>query len=230
MRHGRRRWRRVFHHNFMGVSGVFRDRTGDQYGRLTVIGLSTRLERRSNGIYNRFWNCLCDCGNTVEVCSGNLPSGHTQSCGCFKAERIHEGTYKHGLIHTSEYWAWSSMRRRCYDTNDKGYKNYGARGITVCDRWIESFENFISDMGMKPSPKHSVERKNNDSGYSPENCIWGTRAQQNSNRRNTRKLEHDGKNLTLMEWSQITGIKYFTLVRRVNKGWSPSDVIGRPVR
>ncbi len=213
----------------MGVSGVFRDRTGDRYGRLVVTGLSARIERRENGCYVRFWNCRCDCGNEVEVCSGNL-TGHTQSCGCFKAERIHEGTFKHGLIHTPEYWAWHAMQRRCYDKKDKGYKNYGARGIQVCDRWINSFNDFISDMGMKPHPRYSIERVDNDGNYEKSNCVWGTKLQQNRNRRNTRRLEHNGKNLTLQEWSDITGLDYFTLLRRVKIGWSAQAVIETPLR
>jgi len=122
------------------------------------------------------------------------------------------------------------MRCRCYNENDKGYKNYGARGIKVCARWLESFENFIADMGHKPTPKHSIERMNNNGDYCPENCKWGTRKEQNSNRRNTRRLEYNGENLTVAEWSEKTGMQYETILSRVKKGWSPSDIIGKPVR
>ncbi len=209
---------------------AFRDRTGERCGRLIVSGLSTRTEiRRDTGALKRFWNCICDCGNEVEVCADNL-SGHTTSCGCYKAERIYEGTYKHGLIDTPEYWAWNAMRCRCYNTADKGYKNYGARGIVVCERWKDLFENFIADMGRKPSPKLTIERIDNDGNYCPENCKWGTRTEQARNRRNTRRLEHNGKNLTLAEWSEITGIDYFTIVARIKKGWTVSEVIETPHR
>ncbi len=213
----------------MGASGVFRDRTGDRYGRLVVTGLSARIERRPNGCYKRFWNCLCDCGNEVEVCADNF-SGHTQSCGCFKAERIHEGTFKHGLIDTPEYWAWNAMRCRCYNKTDRGYKNYGARGIKVCDRWVDSFENFISDMGRKPSANLSIERIDNDGNYCPENCKWGTRVEQIRNRRCTRRLEHGGRNLTLQEWADITGLDYHTISKRIDYGWTASEVIETPHR
>lgn len=212
----------------MPKAGVFLDRTGLRYSRLTVIGLSDRIERQTNGCYKRFWNCRCDCGKEVEVCSGNL-TGHTQSCGCLQLERIGEALYKHGAGETSEYRTWSAMRRRCYDKNDKGYKNYGGRGISVCDRWNSSFVNFFSDMGERPKGL-SLERVDNNGNYCPENCKWGTKLEQIRNRRTTRRLEVNGENLTVEEWSKKTGLEYDTIIKRISYGWSAVDAVTKPSR
>ncbi len=122
------------------------------------------------------------------------------------------------------------MQRRCYDKKDKGYKNYGARGIQVCDRWLNSFTDFLADMGMKPNTKLSIERVDNDGHYEKSNCIWGTRKQQNNNRRNTRRLEYKGENLTVTEWSIKTGLKYETILVRIKAGWNSHDILTKPSR
>lgn len=122
--------------------------------------------------------CVCDCGTKRLVQMSSLLEDKSKSCGCLKEENLHG----HGCWGTPEWAAWASMRSRCNDPQSKNFKNYGARGISVCKRW-GTFENFISDMGNKPSREHSLDRINNDSGYKPSNCRWATRKEQQNNRR-----------------------------------------------
>lgn len=160
------------------------DHSGERIAFLTVLHRTSRP-----GITSAFWTCLCDCGNTTEVRGAYLRNGHTTSCGCKRGNHdvIHGGARRKARM--PEYHVWAAMRRRCQDTNSKSYKDYGGRGITVCDRW-QDFANFIEDMGQRPSPEYSIERKDNDRGYSPDNCIWATRDIQAKNRRPPKKLTH----------------------------------------
>lgn len=158
----------------------FKDISGKKFGSLVAI---SRLPNKKT---NAVWLCRCDCGQEIPVFLSNLSRGHTQSCGCTKKERISIKNSTHGLSKTSaEYNSWLSMKSRCYNPNNQDYHLYGGRGISVCDRWLNSFENFLSDMGAKPSSKHSLERKMVNEIYGPENCIWGTVKEQSRNKRNT---------------------------------------------
>ena len=125
------------------------------------------------------WNCRCECGSSKIVLSGNLRKGATKSCGCLNKE-VH---VTHGMNRTPIYFIYHSMKSRCYNKNDKNYHNYGGRGIAVCDRWLESIENFVYDMGDKPTPSHSIDRIDNDGNYTPYNCKWSTPREQVLNRR-----------------------------------------------
>jgi hypothetical protein len=158
----------------------FKDLTNEQFGRLTALKPISKI----NGAY--IWLCHCSCGIEVEVCSGSLKSGRTSSCGCLQKELARELHTKHGFSHTPEYNAWINMKLRCTSPKCKYYKDYGGRGIQVCERWRESFENFLSDMGKKPSPELSIDRINNDGNYEPGNCRWATKIEQTNNRK--RKL------------------------------------------
>lgn len=161
-----------------------------KYGRLTLL---TCLEGRYIT-----WKCICDCGNEVKVRASCLASGNTKSCGCLqkdavsKTGKINKGNkhrQTHGMTKTPEYDAWRHMKDRCSNPNVKNYKNYGERGIIICQRWLNSFENFLEDMGPKPFPKilYSLDRIDNDGNYEPGNCKWSTRSQQQRNRRNSKK-------------------------------------------
>lgn len=145
---------------------------GQKFGRLTVI---EPTEKRKGGIV---WKCVCDCGNKREVSAGILRSGRAISCGCWRRKRtVKHGCSRLGFV-TPEYRTWYSMKRRCLNSNNKFYKYYGGRGIIVCDRWLNSFENFLEDMGERPNPELSIDRINNDGNYEPNNCRWATQKEQ----------------------------------------------------
>lgn len=152
------------------------DLVGSTFGRLTVV-------RFADVAHGSRWECRCACGNTRTVHGSQLTKGATVSCGCWRRTRKDKGT---GPSSTPEYRAWVAMRHRCTDENHADYPSYGGRGIRMCDRWLNSFEAFLADMGPRPTPEHSIDRRDNDSHYEPGNCRWATVEQQNRNKRNTR--------------------------------------------
>lgn len=159
---------------------------GMKFSRLFV-----KSEAGSNKKKLKQWLCVCDCGNEKVVAGSDLISGNTKSCGCLNIERIRERSLKHG--HTKqyklspEYQSWRSMIKRCTQIKNVAYHNYGGRGIKVCDRWIERFENFFEDMGKKPSPNQSLDRIDVNGNYEPGNCKWSTGFEQSRNQRLSRK-------------------------------------------
>ncbi len=127
---------------------------------------------------------------------------------------------KKRTLPSSEYWAWQSIKKRCYYTQGKQYDDYGGRGIRVCDRWLHSFDNFIADMGMKPTSKHTIEREDNDGDYTPTNCRWATRQEQARNKRNNRLLSYGGVTKTAAQWNEEKGFSRNLLRDRLRWGWT----------
>ncbi len=188
------------------------DEIGNIYNRLTV---SSFFGRTSNGTY--IYNCVCICGNSTTVNINSLRTGQTKSCGCLKKELIDSKPFKtHGLTKTPEYKSWTGIKERCYNKNNSRYADWGGRGIKMCQRWFDSFENFLEDMGKKPTRLHSIERVDYDGDYCPENCKWATPAEQNSNKRNNLRFEYNGKLLTIKDLAKINGIKDRILYQRLH--------------
>jgi hypothetical protein len=201
---------------------TLRNLTAQTFGRLTVI------ERGANKGPRAYWWCTCACGNRHLVSHPDLIYGHTKSCGCLRKELSYQRGLKHGMRNSPEYDIWCSMRQRCRDPHVKSYANYGGRGITVCERWLHSFENFYADMGPRPSPMHTIERKDNDGPYSPDNCIWILKTLQNMNKRNSRLITLDGQTACFTEWMHRIGIAPATFYQRVQRGWSEQEALTIP--
>jgi len=204
---------------------IVRDKTGQVFGRLTVIRF---LDRNGSGVPR--WLCRCVCGNEKVASSEMLTKGYTQSCGCLKRERVIEAHTKHGLCrsHPKEYRAWYSMVDRCLNHECANYKNYGARGIQVCERWLQ-IENFIADVGPSPSRRHSLERINNNGNYEPGNVRWATPKEQAVNRRTNVFLTFHGETLCLTDWARRFGMKKTALSLRIRKGWPVEIALTTPI-
>lgn len=176
----------------------------------------------------RRWWCRCDCGTERYVRARSLLSGESKSCGCGQREVTSARSKTHGLTRTREYRIWAHMKRRCLDPSDDAYKNYGERGITICERWQSSFEAFLEDMGAIPGPDYSLDRIDNDGPYAPANCRWATRMQQAQNMRKSRILTFHGKTLCVSEWARRVGIAPETLRSRLRLGWSVERTLTEP--
>lgn len=151
---------------------------GRKFGRLTVVG------RTTGDCGQTLWRCRCDCGKTIERQGGPLLSGNTRSCGCLRSDLLtSHGVLAKGAKPTATYKVWKGMKGRCYTRTSSGYAGYGGRGITVCERWRNSYENFLADMGERPSLAHSIDRINGNGNYEPSNCRWADAATQNANRK-----------------------------------------------
>ena len=197
------------------------DLTGSLFFRLTVISQAAH-----SYVGKIRWLCKCECGKNVIVHGGHLANGHTKSCGCLKKEITFKRSYKHGRTGTLEYKAWIKMTERCaYEKNNR-YKNYGGRGIFVCERW-KDFESFLKDMGLKPSALHSLDRIDNNGNYEPGNVRWATKEEQANNKRNNRMVTIKGKTKTLAQWCSIYGASYRkTYSRILELNWTPEKAFG----
>jgi len=169
---------------------------GTQFGRLTVVS-----EQQHSG--RRHWICKCECGSIKTIVATSVRKGLTKSCGCLWRESI----TRHGKVNTPEHSVWRQMRSRCSNPNHPEACNYLLRGIRVCERWND-FQNFLADMGPRPSERHSLDRINNDLGYSPNNCRWATDVQQLNNTRRNHYLCYQGKRITVAQLEREIGLSY----------------------
>lgn len=198
---------------------------GQVFSRLTV------LERAGSQNKKTAWRCRCECGGEVIVKSDNLKSGNTKSCGCQKREVTIETMKRtkrsHGLSHTSEYRIWVHIKQRCLNPQYGMYPDYGGRGIQICAEWSNSFEAFFRDIGPRPGPEYSVDRRDVNGHYEPGNCRWATDAEQCSNRRNNHYIEYNGQRKTLTQWAREVGLHPNTIRLRLRAGWSTEKAFTR---
>lgn len=196
----------------------FKDLTGQQFGKWTVLGRDTTQPSRRVR-----WNFVCECGTENSVRGDMLTGNRSRSCKTCGSERTH------GMTNTTEYNSWDAMKKRCNNPNSDNFHNYGGIGITVCDRW-HSFENFYSDMGPKPTPSHSIERKNVLLGYFPENCKWATPKEQSRNKRTTVLLTFQEETMCMKDMAVKFRIRPDCLRKRLHKGWSVERALTEPVK
>lgn len=195
---------------------------GSRFGRLTFV---ERLPEKR-------WRLQCDCGEHKIALASNVLKGATVSCGCRQAEvaRINGAvTKRHGETRTAVYGIWVAMRARCSDPKHQLFAMYGGRGITVCQRWAESYEAFRDDMGPRPSLQHSIDRIDNTKGYEPDNCRWATYTEQNNNRRGVPKIEYRGRQLTRPELARELGLSAEIVRSRLSRGWDVERIAATPL-
>jgi len=198
-----------------------------QYGHWTV--LETQMEQFGEQ-KRRIAVCRCVCGKESRALMGNITSGKSKSCGCKKESRLTHGHARKGKL-SPEYKTWEAMKSRCLSSGSARYHDWGGRGITVCDRWKDDFLSFLSDMGPKPTPQHSLDRINNDGPYNPENCRWTDPKQQARNTRNNRMITLNGEERSLAEWAEVMGLNSTTITQRIDSyGWSTEKALTTPVR
>ena len=210
-----------------------KDKTGMRFGRLTVI--SRAGDRFANGKRLIMWLCKCDCGNYKVIRSGNLKKGSsTRSCGCYKRECLEKRkvSYVHGMSKTRIYREWQGMKCRCYTKSNTSYKNYGGRGIEVCEDWLNDFAAFYEwAISNGYSDDLTLDRIDVNGNYEPDNCRWVSMIIQDNNKRNNVHLENNGEKHTIAEWSRIIGSKDRHCVSdRLKRGWSVEKAVTTPVR
>lgn len=206
----------------------FQNLIGKQFNRLTVVAFDG-FRQKPSGKRRVQWLCRCECGNTTSVAAPNLKSGNSKSCGCHNLE-VARSRATHRSGKSSEYKSWNGLKDRCLNPKSRVFHRYGGRGITVCERWQNSFENFIADMGPKPTAKHSIDRIDNEKGYFPENCKWSNQTEQTRNTRRNRLLTLNGATRCMTEWSEITGLGIGTIWKRKKLGWSDARALTEPLR
>lgn len=200
------------------IMPAFKDLTGKTFGRLTALKCTKKATRKSGP---SIWLCKCVCGNFKNVQSGHLVNGSTQSCGCLQREKAKESNIKHGMKYERLYNIYTNMLQRCFNCKSNAYKNYGLRGITVCKKWVYDKTTFFKwAISNGYTSKLTLERIDNNKGYSPTNCRWATREEQNRNKRSNVYIQVNGKNKILSDLAKEHGIKRKTLSYRIKSGWS----------
>lgn len=204
------------------------DLSGLRFERLTVIG-----REPSNARGKAMWLVRCDCGAERIVEGVNLRNGNTKSCGCFQRDVVRRLRRRTDLdkrvVDYPEYAVWCSMIRRCTNAKDTAFHNYGARGISVCEAWLNNFATFLRDVGERPDDALELERIDVNGHYEPGNVRWATIVEQANNRRNNVKLTYQGRTQTVAEWSRELGLKQYTIYARIRTyGWSAERALSTP--
>lgn len=206
-------------HNFVDI-------TGKVYNRLTAIEYRGKKRKASYWLFQ----CYEKCKKLKVSRAADVKNGKIKSCGCLQSENTTKMKTKHGLRYTPEYKTYLDMYARCYNPNNKAYKYYGGRGIKISDEWLNSIETFCSEMGPKPSPKHSIERIDVNGNYCKENCRWATYKEQANNRSNNHFIEYNGETKTASQWGEIFKIHPTVITGRLKLGWSVEDALNIPVQ
>lgn len=202
-----------------------KDLTGMRYGRLTVI------ERTENQGKRVMWRCLCECGTEIVTRGYNLTSGGSQSCGCYNRERSSQHHTKHGESHTRLHREWRKIKQRCTNKNNTRWSDYGGRGICVCQEWMDSYEAF-RDWALANGYRDdlTIERRDVNGNYCPENCCWATNQEQQHNRRNNHYITYNGETHTITEWARIYNMSENGLVHRILRGWEIERALTTPMQ
>lgn len=208
--------------------GKFIDLTGKKFGRLTVLYSEGKIYNSKNRCY--YWMCRCDCGNLKSVRGAHLKNGLVNSCGCLKKEKL-SIPKKHGFCDTKIYGVWEGIKDRCYRQKNSSYKNYGGRGIIMCEDWKNNFSNFYNwaiQNGYKEGL--SIDRIDVNGNYEPTNCRWITQKEQCNNTRVNRYLTYQNVTHSLSEWAEIYNLNYFCLRKRIDKHWDIEKALLTPSR
>lgn len=197
--------------------GKFQDLSDTKFGKLTAIKVAYK---NKNG--ESVWECVCECGNVINVVCSNLKNGHSTSCGCYKKTC----SITHNETKTRLHRIWASMKARCYNTNHPKYKHWGGRGVVVCTEWKDSYETF-RDWALANGYRDDlqIDRIDNNGNYEPKNCRWATPKQQSNNKRNNCIITYKNETHTISEWSIIIGVKSATIQRRLAKNMPIEKVL-----
>jgi hypothetical protein len=196
------------------------DITNRRFGRLVALEPVGRDIDRSV-----LWRCICDCGTERITSWARIKLEKVKSCGCFSKEMSRLRAVTHNQSNSPTYLSWVAMKARCDNPKHIGFADYGGRGIRYDEKWI-LFENFLADMGLRPSGAHSIDRIDNNGPYDKSNCRWATRKEQARNKRTSRLITHNEKTLQLYEWSAITGLNPETICARIKRGWPVAEALG----
>lgn len=200
------------------------DIMGKRFGRLLVVGLAGKPE----GSPQYKFECLCDCGIFRSVNWTSLQNGSTRSCGCLNRELTKQRCTTHGKSHTKEWQILHQIKARCTNPNNVSWDRYGGRGIKVCQRWLDSYDDFFADVGHRPSNRHSLDRINNDGNYEPGNVRWATMVEQSRNTRRNKMYEWKGNSYCVTDLADAVGMPRMRLASRLRAGWALERAINQP--
>lgn len=195
--------------------------TGRKFEKWTVISKDRTEDKKA------FWLCRCECGIVRAVAAGNLMSGGSRSCGCSEF-KYNKRSLKHGMSRSKEYRAWRAIMNRCENPNVASYPHYGGRGISVCDKWRNSFEAFLEDVGLCPPDKSSIGRKDSNKNYEPGNVHWESIVEQNNNKSDTILITIGSETLCASRWAEKIGLNIRTMYARIYTGWDLVKAVTTP--